>query len=158
MALTSMKVKTIEHEHHHLNQYPSIDSPVYIPRNATVFAIQYIVNAGSLNALKLKRPPGTFLGGNLRARTILEIPSMKIRIKPIMRIVHGKLEVNENSSDSCLNDNNVPHDSDEIPCGNRKDGSSQGRTSCREAQGNSTPLFEPMADHAESWPEADTAC
>lgn len=54
-------------------------------------AVQYIENAGSLKALRLNRPPGTFLGGNRRTRRKLEIPRVKSMMNPKIRIVHGKL-------------------------------------------------------------------
>lgn len=47
--------------------------------------------AGDWKADRLSKPPGRFLGGRRRLRTILDIIRENIRMKPRMRMVHSNL-------------------------------------------------------------------
>lgn len=155
MEATSTNVSTIYGKHRQSGANQRVGVQVYIPRNTTVLAIQYIVNAGVLKAFKLKSPPGTFFGGNRRARTIFEMPSVNIRMKPKMRIVHGKLKkINTLAKLMLVVLVPLPNDSDELASYNRKKNPPNGGPSRHNPCCDTPSFFEPMTNHTPCRSEA----
>ena len=56
----------------------------------------YKVYGMFLNAGRLNKPPLTFFGGSRRRRVMFAVPVVAIRMKAMIRMVHGNLYVNVN--------------------------------------------------------------